>query len=213
MEMKELDYIYNRWGFDKRKKVVLSENHSRIYSLASLYGLLGYKIGVEVGVERAVFSKAICRRSRGVKLYGIDPWEFYEGYREHVPQERLDGFFHSTRERMKGCNYQIIRDYSMNAVKRFEDESIDFVYIDGNHEYKWVKEDIREWHKKVRPGGIVSGHDYGNVRYMQVGEGGQTKQIMRVKKAVDEWVKENKIKPLFLFAKKSKYPSWFYVKE
>lgn len=207
--MKELDYIFERWGFE-RKSVVLCPNHSRSYSLARLYGLLGYKIGVEVGVERAIFSKTICRRSPNIKLYGIDPWLFYSGYREHVPQERLDGFFRSTKERMKGCNFQIIRDFSMSAVKRFKDNSLDFVYIDGNHEYKWAKEDIEAWHKKVRVGGIISGHDYGNVKYMQ--SGGQ-KQTMRVKQAVDEWVEKNKIKHLFLFAKGDKYPSWFYVKE
>jgi predicted O-methyltransferase YrrM len=48
----------------------------------------------------------------------------------------------------------------MEAVKDFKDESLDFVFIDGNHQYSYVLEDITEWSKKVRSGGIVSGHDY-----------------------------------------------------
>ena len=48
----------------------------------------------------------------------------------------------------------------MDAVKDFENESIDFVYIDGNHGFKFITEDIYEWSKKVRKGGIISGHDY-----------------------------------------------------
>ena len=48
----------------------------------------------------------------------------------------------------------------MDAVKDFKDESLDFVYIDANHGYESTKEDIREWSKKVKKGGIVSGHDY-----------------------------------------------------
>ena len=48
----------------------------------------------------------------------------------------------------------------MDAVKDFEDGSLDFVYIDGNHDFKNVANDIVEWQKKVRVGGIVAGHDY-----------------------------------------------------
>ncbi len=52
----------------------------------------------------------------------------------------------------------------MDALADFEDESLDFVYIDGNHAAPWVDDDIREWSKKVRKGGVVSGHDYARVR-------------------------------------------------
>ncbi len=48
----------------------------------------------------------------------------------------------------------------MDALEDFEDNSLDFVYIDGDHNFKHISEDIYEWTKKVRSGGIVSGHDY-----------------------------------------------------
>ncbi len=48
----------------------------------------------------------------------------------------------------------------MEAAEDFEDNSIDFVYIDANHGFKYVAEDLWEWSKKVRSGGVISGHDY-----------------------------------------------------
>ena len=48
----------------------------------------------------------------------------------------------------------------MDAVKDFDDESLDFVYIDGNHLYPAVKKDIDLWWPKVKAGGVMGGHDY-----------------------------------------------------
>lgn len=48
----------------------------------------------------------------------------------------------------------------MDVVKQFKDESLDFVYIDGNHSFQHVVNDLCEWEKKVKVGGIVAGHDY-----------------------------------------------------
>jgi hypothetical protein len=49
---------------------------------------------------------------------------------------------------------------SKEASKLFNDESLDFVYIDANHTYEAVKEDLKCWYDKVRVGGVVMGHDY-----------------------------------------------------
>lgn len=117
-------------------------------------------VGVEVGVERAWFAKAICNLNPDTKLFCIDPWKFYEGYREHVPQERLDEFYQESIKRMEGLNCEIIRGFSLEEVNKFEDNSLDFVYIDANHEYEYVKKDIEAWYNKVKVGGILSGHDY-----------------------------------------------------
>ena len=90
----------------------------------------------------------------------------------------------------------------MGGERIFNDGYLDFVFIDSNHDYKYVKEDIKEWSKKVRKGGIVSGHEYVN------GFHGIT---YGVKQAVNEWVKKNKISPLFIL-KKDGCPTWMYVK-
>ena len=54
----------------------------------------------------------------------------------------------------------MIRANSKIASNFFEDNSLDFVYIDANHAYEFVKEDIELWYPKVKSGGYVMGHDY-----------------------------------------------------
>lgn len=155
-------------------------------------------IGAEVGVERAVFSKVIGKYS--TKLYLIDPWQAYRGYREHVSQDKLDNFFKESVERMMGVNTVFIKAFSLDAVKDFEDESLDFVYIDANHSYENAKADIEAWSKKVKKGGIVAGHDY-------VRRKGQD-HIFGVKQAVDELVGVD-----ITIWKGDRSPSWSFVKQ
>lgn len=52
-----------------------------------------------------------------------------------------------------------IRNSSVNASSLYEDNSLDFVFIDAGHDYKSVKEDIEHWFNKVKTGGIIAGHD------------------------------------------------------
>jgi predicted O-methyltransferase YrrM len=46
------------------------------------------------------------------------------------------------------------------AYKLFEDESIDFLFIDADHSFEAVKKDLKLWYPKVKTGGIIAGHDY-----------------------------------------------------
>lgn len=201
--MDTLEFILKRYDISKDQKSPVNLGRSRWTSLTKLFKELNFTLGAEIGVERGRFSKIICQVNPQLKLYVIDCWQTYEGYRDHVSQERLDEFYIETRTRLKPFNCQLIRDWSANAVKRFADESLDFVFIDASHEYEHVKEDIRDWSKKVKVGGLVSGHDYiDELRGITYG----------VKLAVNEWVKENSISPLFVFDKDS-CPTWFYVKK
>ena len=98
----------------------------------------------------------------------------------------------------------------MDIVKTFEDGSLDFVYIDGNHYFEYVVQDIAFWSKKVRKGGIVSGHDYIHKR-------APTKS--HVIQAVNGYVDSYKINPWFLIGSQAKVPgeirdnsrSWMWV--
>ena len=53
-----------------------------------------------------------------------------------------------------------IRKTSLDAAELYTDSSLDFVFIDAAHDYKNVRADILAWKEKVKPGGILSGHDY-----------------------------------------------------
>jgi predicted O-methyltransferase YrrM len=54
----------------------------------------------------------------------------------------------------------MLRMKGEHACNFIEDKSLDFVYIDANHTYQAVKEDIRLWYPKVKSGGLIMGHDY-----------------------------------------------------
>lgn len=160
-----LERILNRFNLDSQADY--SQHKAPIHfpdftrnELAGLFGELGLKRGVEVGTETGHYAKALCAFNPGVKLYCVDAWQAYNGYRDHVFQHKLEKMYETTKERLAKFDVEIIRDWSMDAVRRFEPESLDFVYIDANHTFDWVMQDIIEWSKRVRPGGIVSGHDF-----------------------------------------------------
>ena len=52
------------------------------------------------------------------------------------------------------------KDFSYNVLDKFEDNSIDFIYIDADHTYESVKKDIESYLPKLKDGGVIGGHDY-----------------------------------------------------
>lgn len=128
--------------------------------LARLFAELDFKAGAEIGVEEGLFTEVLCQANPQAKIYGIDAWHAYSRYREHVSQDKLAKFYEAAQARLLGYNCELMRRFSMEAVKDFTDGELDFVYIDANHDFQHVVNDLAEWSKKVRAGGIVAGHDY-----------------------------------------------------
>ena len=98
----------------------------------------------------------------------------------------------------------------MKAIKDFEDNSLDFVYIDGNHDFVHFTNDMYWWSKKVRVGGIVSGHDY---MYYPL------KNFNHVKYALTAYIRSYATFPLFIVGAdnppgliRDRVRSWFLVK-
>src|SRR3972149_7377656 len=126
--------------------------------LAKYFAELGFKVGAEVGVYRGDYSAELCANNPELKLYCIDSWGTpLPGKGEGVDKKNA---FRKAQKLLAPYNCELIKKFSMDAVKDFEDNSLDFVYIDGNHHFDYVAQDIINWAKIVRPGGIVSGHDY-----------------------------------------------------
>jgi predicted O-methyltransferase YrrM len=119
--------------------------------------------GVEVGTFKGEFASHILKNWSG-KLYMVDIWKPVNSD-EYVDLTNnvyyLDAF-KDTMENIKGYEDRgfMLRMDSKEASKLFNDESLDFVYIDANHTYDAVKEDLKCWYNKVRVGGVVMGHDY-----------------------------------------------------
>ncbi len=124
--------------------------------LAKYFAQLGFKAGAEIGVFRGEYAKVLCENIPGLKYYGIDPWCVNNHMRNHIRR----GKYKLTKKNLAPYNATLVRKTSMEAVKGFADASLDFVYIDGNHQFDYVVSDIIEWTKKVKKRGIVSGHDY-----------------------------------------------------
>lgn len=162
--------------------------------LAEMFGKLGFKYGAEVGVRRGAYSELLCQTIPGLKLLCIDPWLKYKTVPRPPSQERQDENYNITKEKLAPYDATLIRKMSMDAVKDVPDEALDFVYIDGHHDYEFVLEDITEWSKKVKKDGIVAGDDY-------------TEEAQGVKQAVNEYMFENNI-TLFLMGNRF----WYFIK-
>lgn len=149
--------------------------------LAKYFNTLGSKHIAEVGVFDGHYAEILCQKNPQAKIYAIDCWQVYSGYRDHKWQKNMNKAEVAARQKLASHKCRIIKKFSMDAVKDFNNETLDAVFIDGNHEYKYVKEDIEIWTPKVKIGGIVSGHDYYKTKSGNIG----------VIKAVDEYVKEH----------------------
>jgi hypothetical protein len=79
---------------------------------------------------------------------------------------------------------RIHRGYSTDILNEFPDKYFDWIYIDGNHLYEFVKQDLALSFKKTRPSGYITGDDYTSGGWWQGG----------VKRAVDEFVREKPVK-------------------
>lgn len=117
----------------------------------------GFKKGVEIGCWRGDNAKVIAEIIPGVELTTVDPWS---GYKWHS-QEEQDRYYQMAVDNLKPFpNVKILRAFSMDALPFFADGSLDFVVVDGNHDFDYAITDIIFWTKKVRKGGIISVHDY-----------------------------------------------------
>lgn len=164
---------------------------------------MGYKVGVEVGVQRGAFTNRFCRE--GLKMFGVDPWLAYDDYtvgNKKSYQAHQDEIYKAVQENLSIYpNCTLIRKKSMDAVQDFKDESIDFVYIDGHHGFKYVTEDIWEWSHKVKKGGMISGHDYA---YAPPRSYDRHAYTLQVKYVVDAYTKAFHIKKWYVLGAKTR---------
>jgi hypothetical protein len=169
--------------------------------------------GAEIGVTKGKFSERILHYWRGELLFSIDPWrEFGEDHRgsANVAQAQQDSYFSETQGRLARFNgrSRILRMTSEEAAHEIEDGSLDFAYLDAHHHYEAVKQDIALWWPKVRPGGLLCGHDYSDENET---DAKGVVSVFEVKRAVDEFVRESGAK--FFKTSKDKRPSWFVRKK
>lgn len=162
--------------------------------LLSVFAETGYKVGVEIGVNNGRFAQAMCERIPGLEYYGIDPYNRYDDF-QIGSTGQMENSYQKAIKKIEPYNARIIKEFSALAYSQFENGSVDFVYVDGNHEFNYVISDILLWLPKIRKGGVMAGHDY----------------LPPVKDAVDFCLKSMRIKQWFILGERD--PSWFWSVE
>lgn len=168
-------------------------------------------IGVEVGVQYGKYSEHILLHSGLSLLISVDPWKHYaDGYGNdsaNFEQDKQDRIYAEACVRLEQFDERsvVLRMESQTAARLFAPGTFDVVYLDANHSYESVRDDIAAWWPLIKPGGVLAGHDY-------VSED-RKREIDRpyygVKRAVDEFVQREGLE---LYITGEDYPTWIVVK-
>jgi len=126
-------------------------------------------ICAEIGVWKGRFSGEILEEINPKKLHLIDPWEFQEEFPDRLysggktdiqNQGDMDKIYERICKRFyHHKNVEIHRAYSEKIDNLFENDYFDWMYVDGNHDYEYVLNDLRLCHKKTKNGGYICGDD------------------------------------------------------
>lgn len=142
----------------------------------------------EIGVWKGTSSAYFLQQIPELYLMMVDPWAVIQEYIDsgdktaRQTQEQFDEIAETAKRNTEeyADRRLIFKTTSLKAASLLEGfNSLHLIFIDGNHAQKAVAEDLRLWWPKIRPGGILCGHDYGGNRYNR-----------GVKPAVDEWAAE-----------------------
>lgn len=180
----QLDYfsLLFQW-FNEESHVMRLERpvQPRQQELIRLLRTLGDKlVGAEVGVFDGWTSEVLLRSFPHLQLWLVDSWNPYAGAcsTDGKDADYFERAFQTAHfwTRFAEPRRFTLREPSPLAAARFADASLDFVFIDANHTYEHVRDDIFAWWPKVRSGGIMTGHDYG-VHRDKSGEWGVSRAV------------------------------------
>lgn len=186
-----LEIIKNKDGSNSFRRIY-SERPSIQFVKEKMRGPLN---SVEIGVWEGHNTEHIIKTLSIKKIYAIDPWTPF-GSSEHNSKTMSLAEKHARKRLAKyKSKVEILKLTSEEAVKHIPNE-MDFIYIDGNHDYEYVKKDIENYYKKLRIGGVLGGDDIQNRRIPN-----------GVAKALAEFAVKNKL-DFFIEA-----PDWWLVKK
>ena len=213
--MTTLEHIAEKYNLNlnQRSLPITIPNMGR-RQLPDLFKELGFEKGVEIGVANGWFSNHMMKHMPEVELWGVDPYERQEGYIDYKLSTTFKRMEEEAHKRLDPYpNYHFLRKTSAEALDDFVDGELDFVYLDGDHCFEQVTFDIAKWSKKVKKGGIISGHDFAKHK--------RPETKIHVVQAVRGYTDSYKIKPWFIIGNESnneglirdKIRSWCWVIE
>jgi hypothetical protein len=184
----QIDYFSQifQW-FNEEPNVMRLERPSAVRHVELLQWIrtLGTRlVGAEVGVFQGHTSEALLREIPELQLWLVDPWKPYNGS-STIGDQTAENFQQAMESTLFWTEFAanrryVLREASPGAAARFKDGTLDFVFIDGNHVYQNVCDDIHAWWPKVRDKGLLMGHDYA--------VGRDAEGVWGVQRAVDEFV-------------------------
>jgi predicted O-methyltransferase YrrM len=154
-----------------------------IVHLALKEKMMVVEVGSWTGHSTSVLAESVM--SHGGHVYAVDHWRGNEGVVHHGIAEKVD-MFHVFKHNMmvlgvwSAINPLVMS--SRDAVNIFADGILDLVFIDADHRYDYIKEDIALWLPKIKAGGILCGHD---------SEGYYSKYPEETKQLIDNHINED----------------------
>ena len=174
-------------------------------------GLMG--TGAEIGVQNGLYSEILLDKWKGSCLISIDAWRHFEDSEyidmaNYTNEQNLDLYADTTLKLREFGERSIIwRMTSEEAAKIMPEKTLDFCYIDADHSYDGVIQDLELWIPKIKSGGIICGHDFiTDGEYYD--EKGNLVGVFGVEKAVSEYSEKNNWK-LHITSENGMHPSWF----
>jgi len=164
-----INYSYLKWKLLQQIHHRLCLCNCTVRGLFLVDLVMKYNISVEsvaeIGVWKGHTSLTLLQHLPTIKNYHlVDPWINYSEYKMSGDAKANDMILFAQnvcRGRLDDFNHKLIwhKKVSEEAAYEINDQSLDLVFIDGNHAYKFVKQDIELWKPKVKSGGILAGHD------------------------------------------------------
>jgi hypothetical protein len=202
------DYLIRKFSISPQRlrapmPIELRDFHRN--DLAQLFAELGFKRGAEIGVAEGNYSEVLLKANPECELLLVDPWHAYSENPQNKSKEKHEFAYNETWRKVKQYpNVRLCKQYSMDAVRDVQDESLDFYYCDGNHLFDYAISDLIWWSNKVRSGGICSGDDLYELDQKRWHGGG-------VVEAVQAYVRAHRIPVWFTFSGHKSY-DYFWVR-
>jgi predicted O-methyltransferase YrrM len=103
----------------------------------------------------------IINSGKNIRFDCVDTWDFVDTSSE-ISEKQCENLYNIFLSNIKPVqnNINIVKGISWEMASNYQDNSLDFVFIDAGHDYDSVTKDITNWYPKIKNGGIIAGHDY-----------------------------------------------------
>lgn len=139
------------------------------YTFLSFYGMAPYLkrikgdiTGVEIGVLKGENVYKLLTECPNIKkIYGVDPYVEHTDYQTTRIQADMDKYKKVAEENLAEFDdrYELVEKKSVDAAKDFQENTFDFILVDGDHSYESILADLESWYPLLKKGGYIFIHD------------------------------------------------------